>query len=388
MKFTIPKQELSQLLSIVKPAVGTRTTLPFITSFKITASEATNQLSITGTDLQLTVQVIPVTATDSPTINIVSGGSILLPAQLFTSLISNMPDADVTISVSDNLTASISCGNFKTKMKGYDSVEFPMIAEMPENCLFMVFPQDTLSRILRSLVVTASSDQSRQSLNSIRFLYRDPTEPFRIYSTDGYRAGCITFPFLSSPETFDVLLPVVPASIIEKIYSNTTDVSFTCTANQAFFSGVRSNGTTILVVTQLMDLKYPDIASYFRKELLTSATSNVTELTKATKTALLFTKDAEHGSINIKINAAAQTITLGGEASELGSSEAEIPATVVGESDLDAHFGGTYLTDVFTAANSTDITIKTSGDKTMPIMAEASNDLYQYQCVIMPRAKN
>src|SRR5690606_7053782 len=109
-------------LGLSQGVVEKKTTIPVLSNVLIEARE--DRLMLSATDLELAIQVYcPAT--------VVKPGSTTVPAKKLLDYVRLLPDAELSLKVGDNHSASIVCGRSRTRIGGMSRDNFPEIPKMP-----------------------------------------------------------------------------------------------------------------------------------------------------------------------------------------------------------------------------------------------------------------
>ena len=88
MKFSIARQDLDKAIQRVLTVVSPKTTLPVLANFLVEADGKKNAISITATDLDMTV-------TTRAEAQVEVGGGVTLPAKRCGEIVRELSEADV-----------------------------------------------------------------------------------------------------------------------------------------------------------------------------------------------------------------------------------------------------------------------------------------------------
>ena len=122
MKFTCNQQTLSKALNTVSKAVSSRTTIPILKSILIKA-ESDNSLTLSATDLDLSIDKKIDVSVESP-------GSTVVSAKLFLDIIKKLPNNEIEIEEIENNNIVIRCLASEFVIVGQSAEEFPNMGEV------------------------------------------------------------------------------------------------------------------------------------------------------------------------------------------------------------------------------------------------------------------
>ena len=242
MKFSVSKEKLLAGLQTVQNVVSTRTTLPILSN--VLLRSANGQLRLTTTDLDYGV-------TDVITVQSEKDGSTTLPVRRLTSIIRELPGAEVQIEVDSKNVTSIRSGQSFFKINGLGEEEFPVLPKFAEAKRYTLRQKD-LRDALKKTSYAISNDDTRYVLNGIFFSFKD--ERLTMVATDGRRLALvhIEVEFPKSDE-LDVIVPTKCVNELGRLVGNEGDVQIVIGENQiAFEIGDK------LIISKMVDGNYPN----------------------------------------------------------------------------------------------------------------------------------
>ena len=175
MKITCLRQLLVETVLNVQKAVSTKSCIPALEGVLIKTKE--NAVSLCGYDLELGVTTeIPATV-DEP-------GQVVINAKLFADIIRKAPAETVTISVDQNLIATITSSTAEFSLVGISPEDYPEMPKLSDaesltiDCL-------TLKGMIRQTLF-ATSETDVKPINTGTLFEVDEKE-LKLVSVDGYR---------------------------------------------------------------------------------------------------------------------------------------------------------------------------------------------------------
>ena len=186
MKFRSERDSLIEMLATAGRAVGARaTSSPVLSGLLLSCTG--NVLSVTGTDLDLTIQV-------TQEVIGVEDGTCVVPARLSTDIVRRLEPGAVTFANDeDHITISAARSNFK--LRTYPVVEFPAVGRTTEATTQL--PEQALSEAVRQVVRAASHDDARPLLTGVLLSRVDGS--IRMVATDSYRMAMRDLPGITRP---------------------------------------------------------------------------------------------------------------------------------------------------------------------------------------------
>lgn len=175
MKFTITQEAFAEGLQNAVSAVNPRSTLPILSNVLLQAADG--QLVLTSTDLDFTVRTkVPAKVGKS--------GATTLPARRLSTLVKDLPKADIEVEVDAKSVATLHSGAGVYKMFGMPEAEFPGLPAFDGAVEFTLKAAD-LKDGLRKTHYAISLDETRYVLNGIFFSFKG--DKLTLVATDGRR---------------------------------------------------------------------------------------------------------------------------------------------------------------------------------------------------------
>lgn len=234
MRLSLPRQDLTRLLTAVTKVVETRNNIPILGNVLLSADNG--QFSARATDLDIEV------ATSTPVLDALPG-STTVNAKLLAD-IAKKAVSDVSLEL-DGDTLTVKFGRSRFKLQTLPVDDFPSFAAGGFDVEFDV----DLANLVAPTQFAISTEETRFYLNGV---YLHATEAGTVaVATDGHRLSRHTGPFLAS---FDgVILPRKLVSILPK---GNVRVSLSATKVRIHTSNGADGDTTI--TSKLIDGTFPD----------------------------------------------------------------------------------------------------------------------------------
>jgi DNA polymerase III subunit beta len=175
MKITIPRQDLLDAVNKVKSVVSSKSALPILSHILLDSGDACVKLA--ATDLKVSIECSVDCTVHSP-------GAMTISSQRLSSMLSEMPNEDITLNLTDNNIIEITCGRIDTKLFSMSPDEFPPIRNF-EGIEPLTFTQSSLKRLFLRSSFAICSDQARYNLTGLLFEIVDGK--LTVVATDGRR---------------------------------------------------------------------------------------------------------------------------------------------------------------------------------------------------------
>lgn len=359
MKFSLAKQVLLDGLNKVVGVVSNRPSMPILTNVLMEVANGELKLTTTNTELTIVTKVPCMVST---------AGSITLPARKLQSIIREMRDGEVSVSVKDTV-ASIQCNRAQFKLNGLSSEEFPTLAAFKDANEFKI-PQNMLAKGIKYTEFAISTDGTRYVLNGIYTCFMEGK--LTMVATDGRRLALFESE-LEFPESQQVCINIPSRAVSEagRLLHDGGDVTLRVTSNQASFA---INDT--LLITRLIDGNYPNyrqvIPGRYNERIVMGA-QDLNEIVR--RVSLL---SAEKSS-TVRFNFAPGAMSVQSGASDLGEANEEMPIAYEGR-EIAITFNADFILAPLKAVGDSEISIDLIDHSSPGVIRVADEFLY----VIMP----
>ena len=363
MKIALAKQVLLDGLNKVAGVVSTRPSMPILSNVKLEAVDG--ELQLTTTTMELTIQAKVPCLVETP-------GAITLPAKKLQSIIRELHDGEVTVSIKGNV-ATIRCNRAQFKLNGLPAEEFPSLPVFKEARELKV-PQGMLNRGFRHTEFAISNDNTRYPLNGIYTCFQDGK--LTLVATDGRRLALFENE-LEFPESQQVAIDIPSRAVAEvhRLLGDNGDVMVRITTNQASFDF----GDTLLV-TKLIDGNYPNyrqvIPSRYNERIVMSAS----ELNETVRRVALLSAEKTN---TVRFRFAPGVMEVLSSAANLGAANGEVPIDYNGRG-TSITFNADYILAPLKAVGDGDVSLDLIDSSSPGVMRVADEFLY----VLMPMHLN
>lgn len=337
MKITVPRQDLLDAVNKVKTVVSAKSALPILSHILFEADKSSLRLS--ATDLKVSIECTLDCDVHVP-------GTLTVSSQRLSSMLGELPDADITFQLEDSNIVSLECGKIHTKLFSMSPDEFPPIRKF-DDITPIVFPQNTLKNIFKKTSFAICGDQARYNLTGLLFEIRDGK--LTAVATDGRRMSV----FVESegvPAGSDVSV-IIPGKMIhelERLLDTENEVEVYISENQAGFSF-----NSIRLVTALIEGTFPNYEMVIPQKHDKEAMINTEQLMEAVRRTRTMTND-KFNSVRVGVNESLLTLKV--VTPEVGEYEEEIPVEYGGDA-LEIAFNPDFLLDVLRQIESESTTL-------------------------------
>ncbi len=341
MKATLDTHVLKEALSIVNHATATITTTPILENILIKVNF--NSMIFTSNNLEMAIEyVITEGITES------TEWSFCVPSKLFTSYISLVQDAQVTLSLLADMSIEIISDSGKVKIKWTDPQEFPVIPNIKETSE-LVLKWGVVKKAIEKTLFSSAEWNIRPTLAWI-FVNIEGNEA-SFASTDSFRLSEYTTSLdqdIGSP--FSHIIPSRTTNELKSILKDDEDAKIVTWENQiAFIFG------NTKFYSRLLNGKFPDYKAFFPTIHSTKAEINRIDLMQALRKINLISKENNY---SIKMSLSAEKgIILETNQTQIGEWEIKLTAVVEGEETI-IWINSTYFLEVLGVIPTSHISIQ------------------------------
>lgn len=240
MKIRIDRRALGEELARVRGITRHRTTLAILGHVLAEASDGVLKLTATNLDLTLTT---------SCACEVIEAGSVALPADILTQLVSRLTDDEVEIETEENHWGHVRSGASKLRIMGAHPDDFPQAID-PTSLGYYPVDAAAFSRMVDKTLFSTSTDNSRPQLQGVMIQRNDGH--LEMASTDGHRLSRAISEIEQWPSQDPVVVPTQGLVELKRNLGDELGVAFT---DSKIVFGI---GPATLVAS-LIDARFPDL---------------------------------------------------------------------------------------------------------------------------------
>ena len=181
MKFRCEREILADALTTAGRAATNRSgTLPVLSGVRLDVADG--RLTVTGTDLELTIRL-------SVPVHVDKEGSAVVPARLVGDIVKALPPGAVDVTVTDD-EMSISAGRSQFSVRPLSLSDYP--AQVETDAAPVTLSSQQVGDALRQVVRAASTDDARAVLTGVLMASED--DGLKMVATDSYRLAVRDLP--------------------------------------------------------------------------------------------------------------------------------------------------------------------------------------------------
>jgi DNA polymerase III subunit beta len=368
MKVSLLTNNLLGKLQFVNHAVSSRSQLPALLNFLISAKEG--KLTISATDLEIGISSeIPV--------KIEEEGTVLVSAKTLVEVLSNTSSEKIKLQTKPEglfLKGDREENVFQTT----PVEEFPKLYE-EKGKKIMVFKKETIGDTFSKIAFAASPDSDRPALSGV--LIKEEEEGFLLVATDGYRLSLVNHALKNTKKEKqeEEVSILVPSRVIRELVQMSKDgegdveVFVSRENNQIIFS----QNETILV-GRLIGAEFPKYEKIIPTDFSTKTIVEKESLFKAVKAGYVF---ARQTAGIIKMSVQKEKVVISANAPSVGKNQIDVEAKTTGEENEIA-FNARYLLDFLSNTTGENVSFEMTGPLNPGVFKEVGNLSYMH--LIMP----
>ncbi len=373
MKFSSLQENLKRAVSIVSHIAGKNQNLPILNNIKIEVKNG--NISFVATDLEIGI-VHKIRG------KIEKEGSYTVDAKLIYDYISLLPVNKKIKIEKDNSFLKIENESYKTKIKGIEAEEYPLIPEFKNSLSWIVNTKD-LRQSLSQVVFAVSNSDTRIELTGVLFAFKDNS--LTLVATDSHRLTekTIKAKEQNKNKKMEIGNVIVPARTLQellRILSNLNEgegqeIEVHINDNQIMFI---INQTEL--VSRLIEGQFPDYKQIIPTNYKTKAITSRNELIRAVKASSLFSQD-KICDISLDFPKNQNKILVSAVSAQKGESIAEVEAILSGN-DNGVAINYRYLLDGLNNIDAENVIIEIIDGNTPCLIKPEKDDNYIY--IVMP----
>jgi DNA polymerase-3 subunit beta len=360
VKFRCERDLLAEALATAgRAATGRTGTLPVLAGVRLELKG--DELSLTGTDLDLTIQLTISVGGDA------DGGAVI-PARLASDIVRSLGSGRVEFEVNgDSVSIAGGRSNFSVRPLSFD--DFPKLAAPTDTQVTL--PSAEFGEAMRQVVRAASTDEARPMLTGV--LLAAEADGLRMVATDSYRLAVRDLAGQKVlAEGQKVLVPGRALNELGRLVGNGEEVVVRLGERDATFEV----GTTRLS-TRLIENEFPNYRQLIPASHPNMLTVEREPLLEAVRRVKILAKDATP----VRLSMGGDTLRLTAITQDVGNASEELDATYEG-AELTVAFNPEYLAAGVEACAGERVTLSTV-DALKPAVVRGA-DRPEYLYLLMP----
>ena len=365
MKFTISKEQLMNGLQAVQNIVGSRTTLPILSNVLLRGEDG--KLELTATDLDVSISCVV-------NVDIKNPGSCTVPVKKFFGIVRELAASELEVEVDEKNACKLRAGASYYKLNGLAAEEFPPLPKFSEKKK-IVLPQEKVKGMLRRTSFAVSTDETRYVLNGIFVSLKEHKLTF--VSTDGRRLALTEEDVELTPDNeAEFIIPTKAINELNRLLQANGEVEIKFTENQASFQLKDEKGSSVLLITKLVEGSFPNYKQVIPAETSERVALVREELLQALRRAEIMTSEKSN---SVKLAFTKNNLTITANTPEVGEGRESLAINYKGK-DLAIAFNPGYLMDPLKALDDDEVFLELTDELSPGVVKINGPFLY----VIMP----
>jgi DNA polymerase III subunit beta len=360
MKLICTQTELNTHLSLVSRAIPSRPSHPVLANVLLIADEDKQQIRLTGFDLSLGVQT-------SFNAHVETGGTLTLPAKLFSDIVSRLPDGEIILEEDENETiATLTCAFGRYQVRGMGAGDYPELPTVEDGEVTHL-PAESLIEGLRGSLFSTSSDESKQILTGVHVTVA--ADGMEFAATDGHRLAVVQTGFpesdkesaesapkaaksaQSSGAEFDVTVPAKALRELERMlqmHQSSEPIAVHFDQGQLIFEWENQR-----ITSRLLEGQYPNYRQLIPRQFSRQMTVD-RRLFAGALERIAVLADQKNSIVKLSLDSVKQEVVLSVDAQDVGSGRESVAAQISGE-DLEIAFNVKYLLEGLKVFNTNEV---------------------------------
>lgn len=360
MKFRCERDVLAESIGVAaRAATGRAGALPVLSGVRLDL--VGDELTVTGTDLELSIQAVETVAGESD-------GSCVLPGRLAGDIVRSLDAGAVGFELVGD-EARITAGRSSFTVRSLAVDDFPRIGAPAANAVKLA--SSALGEALRQVVRAASSDESRPIITGV--LMAAEGGGVRLVATDSYRLAVRDLadaPVLGEDQR--VLVPSRALAELARVLSGTDEVTLRLGEREAAFEAGR-----VRLTTRLIEGEFPNYRQLIPKNHPNRLVVRRDALLDAVRRVKLLARDATP----IRLTMTTDRLDLSATTQDIGQATESLDANYDGK-ELTVAFNPDYLSAGADAVVGDDLVIETLDAMKPALVRNATDDGFVY--LLMP----
>lgn len=372
MKFIILKENLKQGLATVAHLSSKNINLPILNNVLIKVRK--DGVEMISTNLEISIN-------NFVRAKVESEGEFTVDSKVINEYVNLLPDDKIEIELKND-ELLVKCQNYKTKIKGQEASDFPILPSIDSDLYYSVNISD-FKNALSGVSFSTSNNENRIELSGVFFNF-DGKGNLILAGTDSYRLSEKTIKYKQgvSEEERSIIVPSRTVQELIRILNNfkleeqlgsEDEIKIYPNEGQIFFSFSSTN-----LMSRLISGSYPDYKQIIPDKEKTIILVNKNDLVKAVKAGGIFSKT---GINDIGIKNQKDSLHIYSSSSQAGENFVDVSCKTKG-SDNEIFINYKYFLEGLNAINSENVIIKIVDNNTPCLITAENDDTFLY--LVMP----
>jgi DNA polymerase-3 subunit beta len=343
MNLTISKEQIINGLQSVQNVVSTRTTLPILSNVLLRAEA--DRLEFTATDLDVTVSC-------GVEAKVTKAGASTVPVKKLFGIVRELSSLEIELEVDEKNTCSVRAGASFYRINGLSADEFPPMPKFKEDKK-VILPQETLKGMMKKTSFAISTDESRYVLNGIFMSLKD--HKMTMVATDGRRLALVDEELdVAEKSQGEFIVPAKTVNELNRLLQDKGEVEIRYAENQASFALKDEKGSTVLIVTKLIEGNYPNYRQVIPSETKERVALAREEFLHALRRAEIMTSEKSN---SVKLAFGKNKLEITANSPEVGEAKETLAINYKG-AEMAIAFNPKYMIDPLNALTNDEVFIE------------------------------
>ena len=351
MKFTVDYASFASAVSEINRVISSKNVIPILSGIKIEASQSGLRLTGSNSDI-IIVRTIPLNNDVKKVVEISKHGSAVVLSNYLNEIVKKLPK-DICIKSAHNHSITLKSGDIETKLKGFNSSEYPMLPVMNDNNCVKV-PYGKLTKAIKQTVFAVAKSEEKPILTGVKLDF--DMNKLTCTATDSRRLACQEI-HIDSDITESFIVPsLCLAELIKLKESDSAIVDIYYINNFIAF-----NTTNRTLYSRMIEGIYPNAQSLLPTAPKATITLETQLLIEGIDRACVFSTEWKYNNVQLEI-VDDVTIKISSNSTEVGMIE-EVQKNVKfdGESDFRMSFDGQSVLEALKRVPEEHVTISFFG---------------------------
>ncbi len=343
MKLTITKDQLISGLQAVQNVVSSRTTLPILSNVLLRAEG--ERLEFTATDLDVTIA-------SSVAATVAKPGAATVPVKKLFGIVRELSVGEIDLEVDDKNVCSVRSGASFYKIHGLAADEFPPLPKFKDDKK-VTLPQDKIKGMMKKTSFAISTDESRYVLNGIFLSLKD--HKLTMVATDGRRLALVDEEVdIADNSQGEFIVPAKAVNELNRLLLDKGEVEIRYTENQASFTLKDDKGSSVLIITKLIEGNYPNYRQVIPNEVKERISLSREEFVHALRRAEIMTSEKSN---SVKLTFGKNNLAITANSPEVGEARESLAINYKGK-EMSIAFNPKYMIDPLNALTDDEVFIE------------------------------
>jgi DNA polymerase-3 subunit beta len=276
-------------------------------------------------------------------------GASTVPVKRLFGIVRELTNSDIDLAVDDKNVCSIQSGASFYKIHGLSADEFPPLPQFKEEKK-VVLPQETVKGMMRKTSFAISTDESRYVLNGIFISLKD--HKMTMVATDGRRLALVDEEVdVAEQSQGEFIVPAKTVAELNRLLTDKGEVEVRYAENQASFTLKDEKGSSVLIITKLIEGNYPNYRQVIPAETRERVTLAREEFLHALRRAEIMTSEKSN---SVKLNFGKNRLEITANSPEVGEAKESLAVNYKG-ADMAIAFNPKYVIDPLNALGNDEV---------------------------------